>query len=398
MKRIVRKLERYGSLLIAFLGSLCYSLPDPEEFEPAAGSVEELQRILDDVRRSTGVPGISGSLIHGDDWISASSGFLRRDGDVKLNNSHLMHLGSVTKGFTALLIATLVEEGHLRFDMTLSEALPGWTIHPGLRDVTIHQVLTNQSGLIGFHDTNSESKEDVAYLTVELPAAEPDPVKQRKAMAEYLLSRPPAYEPGSRALYSNPGWCILGVIAEQRLGKAYESLLQEKVLDPLGIRSARFGGWPNSSDDIQPAGHYFKSDECHMQRSDDPFELPAWMNPAGGLQLNIDDFSRYVLANLQGLRAESAEYSAIHSVQIRARISQMYSGEKSNQEVAYGYGWGLVETDRGILSAGEGSGGTFYASIMVFPYLNVAVVTTTNCGNSDVFGKVVKKLTGIPWG
>ena len=119
--------------------------------------------------------------------------------------------------------------------------------------------------------------------------------------------------------------------------------------------------------------------------------------------MSVLDFAHYAREVLRGLNGRSdllpaQDMQNLHSIQIRAKISEMYQGAESDQLVGYGYGWGILETSRGNISAGEGSAGTFYASIFVFPYLDIAIVSFTNCGNREASAQLISKITGIPWG
>ncbi|MCB1138462.1 MAG: beta-lactamase family protein [Leptospiraceae bacterium] len=399
-----RDFKKWFSLTLASLGLVCYSLPRAEDWEPSVQTEAELQGLVDDVRNATGIPGLSAAIVYQDRIIAASSGLLQVGQAENLTVHHRMHLGSVSKGFTALLIAILVRQGHLRYNMTLSEALPEMTLDEGFRSVTIHDLLTNQAGLIGFHNPEFEDSSDLTYLDQTLPSSFYDPAIQRLEMARKLLGRPPLYPARSRALYSNPAWAILGLIAEQNAGMQYESLLEKALFGPLSMESARTGGWPASAKTPdQPRGHYLKEGSYEPQPLDDSYGLRPWMNPAGGIHMSILDFARYAREVLRGLNGRSdllpaQDMQNLHSIQIRARISEMYQGAESDQLVGYGYGWGILETSRGNISAGEGSAGTFYASIFVFPYLDIAIVSFTNCGNREASAQLISKITGIPWG
>lgn len=404
MNSLLRIVARIGSALMAFWASLCYSVPDVDDWKPSVSTRDGLEGLADEVRRETGVPGLAVALIHGDSVLTAVSGHLSVEESKQLNLEHRLHIGSVSKGITALLIADMVQRNELSWDTTLEQALPGLEMHSDFRKVTIHQLLVNQAGLLGYQNTESEDAKDVSFLDRDLPARRLSPGAERQAVAEYVLSRAPFYKPGTRALYSNVGWALLGLIVERRAGKSFEDLLSERILEPLEMKGVRVGGWPASnSDPNQPRGHYMKDGEFVAQPLEDEYRLPNWLNSAGGLHMTIQDFALYARDALRGLRGEEAllpgsYYRAIHSEHIAVPVRELYPEMNSSHSLRMGYGWALMETNRGSLSAGEGSAGTFFASVLVFPYLNVAVVTVTNCGDRTPSARLIKRLTGIPWG
>ena len=85
-------------------------------------------------------------------------------------------------------------------------------------------------------------------------------------------------------------------------------------------------------------------------------------------------------------------YANIHSIHLTAQSSDMYIGSTQKGNLTLGYGWGVFPTDKGDLSAAEGSGGTFYAIIAVYPGLDVAFAGFTNCGDgSAALNAAIKK-------
>jgi hypothetical protein len=69
-------------------------------------------------------------------------------------------------------------------------------------------------------------------------------------------------------------------------------------------------------------------------------------------------------------------------------------GEKA---VYSNVGW-VIPEEGSLLSVADGSGGTFYARVIVFPPLNAAFAGFTNCGDGyKALDKVIKKIAGFNW-
>lgn len=63
-----------------------------------------------------------------------------------------------------------------------------------------------------------------------------------------------------------------------------------------------------------------------------------------------------------------------------------------------GYGWMVIPEGGKLLSAADGSGGTFYARVIVFPALNAAFVGFTNYGDGyKALDKAIERITGLKW-
>ncbi|RPI16449.1 MAG: serine hydrolase [Ignavibacteriae bacterium] len=136
-------------------------------------------------------------------------------------------LGSITKQFTAMLILQLVEKGQVKLDGKISDYLPYYPKKTGDK-ITIHNLLNHTSGI--FNYTN-----DPAFFRKGsfLPMT---PEQLIKTFADKELD----FEPGTKWNYSNSGYIVLGAIIEQVTGKTYETMLQENIFTPLGMKNTGY--------------------------------------------------------------------------------------------------------------------------------------------------------------
>src|SRR6266436_662656 len=139
-------------------------------------------------------------------------------------------LGSITKQFTATLILQLVEQGKIKLDGKLIDYLPDYRKDTGAK-VTIHNLLSHTSGvpsytsLPGFFTNVSRN-----------PFAVDDFIKK-------YASGDLEFEPGTKFVYSNSGYFLLGAIIEKVTGKPYEQVLKENIFDPLGLKDSGYDHW-----------------------------------------------------------------------------------------------------------------------------------------------------------
>jgi len=402
-------MSRRGMFLLAALiiiqlslGIVCVE----KKWNPVIQNDEALAELLTEMIEQHNQPAMSAALVHGKDIIAkATVGNIVYGEEQAARENSRFHIGSTTKSMTAVLFAILVNEGKLAYDMTLEQALPDMPKRDEYRTATIHDLLCNKAGIMAFQQTQFEDPLIVKRIWQEIPVEYPDPSEQRREVTKLALSLEPIAEPGTKVIYSNIGWPIIGYIVEQAAGKAYEDLLQERIFRPLGMNTTKIGGWPASeSDPDQPRGHYPNQknpDKPIPQKLDDTYVLPAWMNPSGGVHCSILDYARYVREHLLGLQGKGKllgqkEYATIHSVHVTANLREMYMNSNQDREVMFGYGWGIVKKEDGYLSAAAGSGGTFFAQIYIYPALNVAFVGFTNCGNgAQALKETYQKGTGL---
>ena len=106
------------------------------------------------------------------------------------------------------------------------------------------------------------------------------------------------------------------------------------------------------------------------------------MNPAGGVHCTIKDFALFARDQLQGLQGKGtllsgASYEKIH------RVNKVTNMDNSEREIGYGFAFGYAYGGKHRISGGDGSGGTFYAKIIIYPGIDTAFVCFTNCGNGE---------------
>ncbi|WP_417477816.1 serine hydrolase domain-containing protein [Maricaulis sp.] len=123
-------------------------------------------------------------------------------------------IGSITKSFTGMAIAALVDAGRLAPDATLADFFPD--VPADKAAITVHQLLTHTAGL---PDAVGDDFSDEGWASV-----------RDKAFAAELH-----HAPGSAYRYSNVGFTVLAAIIEIVTGQTYEDYLVEEILVPAGI-------------------------------------------------------------------------------------------------------------------------------------------------------------------
>lgn len=198
------------------------------------------------------------------------------------NADTLFEIGSVTKVFTGVALARMVNEGKLKLDDTLGSLLPAEVkLPPDLAAITLRQLATHTAGLprlpanldlSAAHAANPY----VAYTTNELYA--------------YLRTAKLENPPGKKSTYSNLGVGLLGHLLELKAGVPYEQLLREQILDPLGMTNTALTLSAEQQSRLSP-GHDAKGNV-----------VPHWdfavLAPAGALHSSANDLFTFLQANL----------------------------------------------------------------------------------------------------
>ncbi|QBD76134.1 class A beta-lactamase-related serine hydrolase [Ktedonosporobacter rubrisoli] len=144
----------------------------------------------------------------------------------------LFEIGSITKVFTALLLANMVEEGLVSLDTPVRALLPMFPNLP--EEMTLLRLVTHTSGLprlpanffrfAGWKPRNPYANYSPARLYAYLSKYKAPPEPQK----------PPSY------LYSNLGFGVLGQALGQKLGTSYEQAVIDRICAPLGLSDTHF--------------------------------------------------------------------------------------------------------------------------------------------------------------
>ena len=121
----------------------------------------------------------------------------------------------------------------LKPDIFLPE---GREADPRLGEITIRHLLQHTAGWDRDKsgDPMFQSRKIARALGIASPPAPADVIRE-------VLGRPLDDPPGTRYVYSNFGYCLLGRIIEKLSGQPYERLVQERVLRPAGITGPKLG-------------------------------------------------------------------------------------------------------------------------------------------------------------
>lgn len=329
------------------------SVPDPTQ--------PFLESTLSAAIQAHGFPGAAVAIITSSDVHVAANGRRRIDRpDAVTPNDHF-GLGSNAKAITATMLAVLVEQGKLRWDTTLAEGLPNVAMRPEYRAVTLRQLLTHRAGL---QPWNTREAHQRARTFVETNVA-----TGRIAFAEAVLAEAPLFAPGTETRYSNAGFSIASLIAEQITGKSWRDLVTDLVCTPLHL-GCTFNG-PASSDPYQPWGHSRATGQLVPA---DPTPLgPSAMQGAGGVSLSIKDYSVFLQMHLRGLRGQDT--SLLRAATIR---------ELHTPDGRYALGWGVQDYAGARSSVHAGGDGLYYALVAIQPDRDRAVAFLTNDGGDEV--------------
>ncbi len=338
----------------------------PAAAAPASSPPRDLAPVLRPLRDAHDMPALAGAIVRGDRLVALGAvGVRRRGTETSVTPADRFHLGSCTKSMTATLIAAYVEEGKLSWTTTVGEVFPDLkkTMDAGWRGVTLAQLLTHRAG------APADLKAD--GLWGRLRAHKGTPVEQRRTLVEGVTRRPPDPAPGTRYVYSNAGYAIAGAMLETVVGRPWETLMRERLFEPLGMASAGFGAPGTKGRLDQPRGHTPAGKPVEVGPGSDN---PAAIGPGGTVHGSVGDWARYVAVHLPGGRGGGLRLKPETFIRLHAPAAG--AGQ------AYAMGW--IVCDRawggGRVLMHAGTNTMWYAVVWMAPKRDFAVLVATNQG------------------
>jgi CubicO group peptidase (beta-lactamase class C family) len=280
--------------------------------------------------------------------------FGRTDADSgrPLNGDTEFEIGSISKVFTALTLAEMVQKGEVRLDDPIAKYLPPGATAPS-RDgepITLVDLATHTSGLPRI-PTNFAPK-DMAN-----PYADYSMDQLWAFLSSYQLPR----DPGATWEYSNLGFGLLGDLIARRAGTDYERLVKARVTGPLGMPGTTISLTPDQRARLA-VGH---DSSLRMVAN---WDLPA-LAGAGGLRSTANDLMTFLAAEL-GLTPSPLEKAMALTLQVRRPTGA--------GPLEQALGWEVLHLPTGdIVQHGGGTGG-YHTFVAFSPKRRVGVVILTN--------------------
>jgi CubicO group peptidase (beta-lactamase class C family) len=325
----------------------------------------ELDAYLESAVQRTSVPGFAVAVVDEHGLVAAKGYGVRRlgapervDGDTHFDTA------SLSKSFTAALIATLIDEGKLQWDARVRDVLPELSFGDPYIDanVTLRDLLTHRVALQAANSMPRFSNYDQAEVLRRVRYLEP----QGQFRADFV--------------YSNLMYTVAGAMAEKVTGKKWNVLVKERLLTPLGMTAT------NAEEDLSVPNS--ASPHAVLDDVQQPVRPYYWktMAPAAAIASTARDMARWLQFQLgdgtwEGKRIISAaSMEEMHSPQFIVRTTAaMRAARNVDYFAGYGFGWQVFDyKGRPMLwHSGNGDGMPSYMAILAKQKLGVIVMTNT---------------------
>jgi len=349
----------FGLLLGHSVESI-FNFMNPNIFQPLpVPSTDEIREIL--VRRideQKQAVGIVVGVIEPNGRRVVAYGNLANGDPRTLDGDTIFEIGSITKVFTSLVLADMVNRKEVTLDDPAAKYLPENVTMPerGGKSITLLDLSTHSSGLPCL-PSNMKPKDPFN------PYADYTVDDLYQFLSSYTLPR----DPGSEFEYSNLGGGLLGHLLAYRAGTDYESLIGTRITQPLSMPDTGIT-LSSSMKQRMATGHN------GMLAPAANWDLPT-LAGAGALRSSANDMLTFLEAFL-GYKESPLAPAMKAMLEVRRPAGQ----------TKIGLGWLIYSTDGREIAWHNGGTGGFHSFVGYDPKARVGVVVLSNAGGVDDIG------------
>ncbi|HUO17409.1 MAG TPA: serine hydrolase domain-containing protein [Verrucomicrobiae bacterium] len=365
------KMLLFGSLFFCGAISIAQAPLPPLD----AGHLASIDDFVKHEMASQRIPGLElGIYSRGRILLAKGYGLANVELNVPVKPETVMQSGSVGKQFVSAAIMTLVEDGKISLNDSItkyfSDAPASW------KPILIKNLLSHTSGLSEYESGDRTGPNGPFYLRLDFTEDE---------LAKKVEALPIEWAPGEKWDYRNTNYLLLGIIIHKVTGMPYAEFLSERIFKPLGMISTRL----ISERDIIPN----RASGYELDRNGE-LKNQEWVSPTfnstadGALYFNVLDLDKWdeALYGTKLLKQSSLD-----------RIWTVYPlNDGKPNSAGYGFGWmiGAQDGHKRIEHGGAWQG--FTCRISRYPDDSLTVVVLTNLGagpsNPGVIAHVVAGL------
>jgi CubicO group peptidase (beta-lactamase class C family) len=324
-------------------------------------NIEQLERCVADVMRTSSIPGLALAIVS-DQAVIYAQGFgvtSLEDGGLPVTPQTLFRIGSTTKPMTGTAAMRLVEQGQLDLDVPIKSYIDWFAMRdPGAADrVTLRMLLSHTSGLPT--DWEFQGQHDPSGLAAHV----------RHDIPRYPLVAPP----GAQFEYSNVGTNLAGYLIELVSGTSFAQAMRELVFDPLEMSRTTFDPTVAMT---YPLAQGHVADHAGTLRVFHQYADHTAHYPAGFAISTVLDMANFAMMHLNSGRFRDRQILHPESVSL---MQMAHSAFPKPEGEGYGFAF-MIERYKGARLVGHsGSIPYFHSRFYMAPDAGVAVIAVANC-------------------
>lgn len=332
------------------------------------------------MRQAQGAPGMAIAIVeNGKVTLAKGYGVKGLEHPQKVDADTIFQIGSVSKAFTSAALATLVDDGKIKWDDPVIDHMPGFRMYDPwvTREITVRDLLVHRSGL-------GLGQGDLMFV--------PATTLSRAESVRRVRYLKPVTSFRSAYAYDNVLYMVAGQLIEEVTGKTWEDYVRDRLLKPAGMVSSvtndadRF----KSADRAYPHGRLGEMRGLGPQEALDEQEVALGLNagPAGAVAASANDMARWLGVQLAAGKIPGSDKRLFSEAASREMWKPVVPVPGPNLTGAladavpqfrnYALGW-MVQDYRGhkIYQHGGATLG-FRAAIVLIPEKNIGIAFLNN--------------------
>jgi len=282
---------------------------------------------IGDLIKENNIPGTAVTMVYKDQVFLRTFGVRSVNTRQPVDEHTVFRIASLSKSMASVLTARLVREKRLHWNNYVVDYLPEFQLADAQQTqrIQLRHLLSHTTGLPYHTYTN----------LVEASIPTKDIIPKLKTVK---LVGPE----GTVYSYQNASFSVIGEVHRVATGQSYETLLQEKIFNPLGMADASMtqASMLNGKNVALP--HRATKSGWHETSVSKKYYTAV---PAGGINASIHDMATYLrllLGQFPGILT-SADLAPIFTPVIKTPVKRRYfSNWPKLQQANYGLGWRIL--------------------------------------------------------
>lgn len=331
----------------------------------------EIEKYAETILADWKIPGMSVAITK-DNQVVFAKGFGVKDMNKsdKADENTLYQIGSVSKSFTAAVMASLVDEGLISWEDTVKNFLPDFQMYDKWveQNLLVKDMMTHKTGLrgqVGTYIPNLGYSRDDIYKMLPL-------IK-------------PAHSFRNVYAYNNITFIIASKLIEKLTGKSWEENVFERIFNPLGMTSSTLNGegFIKATQDglaTTPHSFWFEKDSINLWPLYGEEQAPHWLTvigPAGSVVSSAADMSKWAMFHLNKGKVGDEQIISEKNMNFLHRGITITS-QDSSRTTLYGHCWFVEQNSKYRLYFHTGTTWGSTALCFFLPELNLGGIILVN--------------------
>ncbi|OGT08751.1 MAG: hypothetical protein A2X78_02460 [Gammaproteobacteria bacterium GWE2_37_16] len=335
--------------------------------EPSKQMLTDFEQYVQKTMQDWNIPGMAIGVVQGDKVIYAKGFGVKALGSSDpVTPDTIFQIGSVTKSFTAALMAMLVDENKIRWNDKVTDYLPDFMLYDPwvTRDFQIVDLMSQRSGL------PSHAGDQLYLLGYD-----------RSYIKHALRYIQPSSSFRSQYTYLNVFFLNVADLIEKLSGKSWEQNVDERIFKPLAMT--------NSSVDMQSYVTAKNVALPHVKINDKVTLLPkdwpyfGWVytaGPAGSINSNITDMVKWLSFQMNDGRIKDKQLISENNMNFMHSPITPTLSNPNGENMYYCLGWAYRENNPEPVIWHDGDVTGMKSTIAFTPKSKVGIIILSNFG------------------